>query len=162
MKPLDLTANAAVIITSIALLGFLWNSRYEPHHAPQAHAAPSLIGSNVHLTGVDFTHKDKTLLIAISSTCHFCQESQPFYRLLAKTTGLKTDLVAVVPMPQRDAENYVHSSISPSIQVVSASLNTIGVHSTPTLLLVDSRGTVENAWIGKLDDVGQEQVQSRL
>jgi hypothetical protein len=65
-------------------------------------------------------------------------------------------------MPQRDAENYVHSTISSSLQAVFASLDTIEVNSTPTLLLVDAQGKVEKAWVGKLDDADQKQVQSAL
>ena len=164
MKRLDLIANIAVIVTSVALLGFLGNSWYESHYAPQSRVAQAqaLVGSTVRLTGVDFTRKRKTLLIAISSTCHFCQESHPFYRQLANTPGATANIVAVLPMPQSDAESYVHSTISSSLQVVSGSLDTLGVDSTPTLLLVDRQGKVEKAWIGKLDDASQKQVQSQL
>ena len=56
----------------------------------------------------------------------------------------------------------MHSSVAPSLQVISAPLNATGVSATPTLLLVDGHGKVEKAWIGKLDDVGQKQVQSQL
>ena len=71
-------------------------------------------------------------------------------------------IVAVLPMPQHDAEVYVHSNISPSLRVVSASFDSLGVEGTPTLLLVDKLGKVEQAWVGKLDDSGQKQVQSEL
>jgi hypothetical protein len=162
VKRLDLIANVAVIVTSVALLGFLGNSWYESHHAPQSRVAQVLIGSTVHLTGVDFTRQDKTLVIAISSTCHFCQESQPFYRQLAKTPGLVDNLVAVLPMPQHEAEDYVHASISPSLKAVSASLDAMGVTGTPTLLLVDRHGKVIKTWVGKLDDSAKKQVQSQL
>ncbi len=164
MKRLDQIANIAVIVTSLALLGFLGSAWYGSHYGPQSHVARNkvLVGSTVKLPGVDFTRNGKTLLIAVSSTCHFCQESQPFYRQLANTPGSTANLVAVLPMPQRDAEIYVHSTISPSLRVVSASLNTIDVDSTPTLLLVDGQGKVEKAWVGKLDDSGEKQVQSQL
>jgi thiol-disulfide isomerase/thioredoxin len=164
MKRLDAMTNIAVIVTSVALLSFLGNSWYENRHAPQSSAtrARALVGRTVELPGVDFTRKGKTLVIAISSTCHFCQESQPFYRQLANMQGNKANLVAVLPMPQRDAEDYVHSTISSSFRVVSASLDTMGISSTPTLILVDSQGRVERAWVGKLDDASQKQVKSQL
>jgi hypothetical protein len=162
MKRLDLVANVAIIVTSVALLGFLGNTWYESRYAPQSPAARALVGRTVQLSGVDFTQKEKTLLIAISSTCHFCKESQPFYRQLAQTQSVRANLVAVLPMPQPDAENYVHTSISSSLQAVSAPLDEIGVNNTPTLLLVDRTGKVMKAWIGKLDDASQRQVQSQL
>ncbi len=164
MKRLDLIANVAVIVTSVVLLVFLGNSWYGSHYGPQSRLGRTraIVGSTVKLTGVDFTRNGKTLLIAISSTCHFCQESQPFYRKLASAPSSTVNLIAVLPMPQGDAENYVHSTISPSLRVVSASLDTMDVDSTPTLLLVDGQGKVEKAWVGMLDDSGQKQVQSQL
>jgi hypothetical protein len=159
---MDFAANVAVIVTSIGLLAFLGNSWHEGRRVPHSTRARILIGSTVHLDGVDFTRKDKTLLIAISSTCHFCEESQPFYRQLATMPSVATNLVAVLPMPLRDAEDYVHTSISPSLRATSASLGSIGVSSTPTLLLVDGQGKVEQVWVGKLDDAGQKQVQSEF
>jgi thioredoxin-related protein len=159
---MDLIANVAVIITSIALLGFLGNSWYTSHHAPQRLQAKAMIGSTVKLPNVDFGQRGKTLLIVISPTCHFCRDSEPFYRELANTASLKTHLLAVLPVSQSEAETYVHASISPSLEIVSASLGQINVQATPTLLLVDSQGKVEKAWVGKLDDASQRQVQSEL
>jgi hypothetical protein len=162
VKRLDLIANIAVIVTSIALLGFLGNQWWIGHNAPQPPQAGALIGTTVQLPSVDFSQQGKTLLIAISTTCHLCRDSESFYRQLAQTTGLKTHLIAVLPQAQSEAESYVHSSIAPSLQVVSAPLNSMGVSGTPVLLLVDSHGKVEKAWVGKLDDAGQKQVQSQL
>lgn len=159
---LDLIANVAVIITSIALLGFLGNSWYRSYHAPQRPEAKALVGSTVKLPNVDFGQEGKTLLIVISPTCHFCRDSEPFYRQLAETGSLKTRLLAVLPVSKNEAEIYVHASISPSLKLVSASLGQINVQATPTLLLVDSQGKVEKAWVGKLDDASQKQVQSEL
>jgi hypothetical protein len=69
---------------------------------------------------------------------------------------------SVVSFPQADAEGFVHSSINPSLEVVSASLDDVHVEATPTLLLVDAHGKVEKSWVGQLDDSGQKQVQSQL
>lgn len=162
MKRLDIIANIAVIVTSVALLGFLGNQWWGSLHAPQPRQAKALTGSTVQLPGVDFTRHEKTLLITISTTCHFCNDSEPFYRQLVQTDGLKTHLIAVLPQSQSEAESYVHSSIAPSLQVVSASLDSMGVSGTPTLLLVDGNGKVVKAWVGILDDAGQKQVQSQL
>ncbi len=162
MKRLDLIANFAVIITSVALLAFLGNFWWMSHHPNTLPPAKALAGSTVHLSSVDFAQQKKTLLIVISPTCHFCVASEPFYRQLASMQGLKTHLVAVVPVPQADAERFVHSSINSSLEVVSASLDDVHVEATPTLLLVDAYGKVEKAWVGQLDDSGQKQVQSQL
>lgn len=162
MKRLDLVTNIVVIVTSLVLLSFLGHLWLADQRKPLSNVTQvkNLVGNSIQLKGVDFQQRDKTLLIAISDTCHFCKESQPFYRLLAETSSSKGNLVAVLSMPQLDADKYVHTWISPSIQSVSAPLDVLGVHSTPTLLLVDRSGKVRNAWVGKLDDAQQKQVQS--
>lgn len=162
MKRLELVANIAVIVSSVALLCFLGNAWYATYHPPQRPEAKALVGTVVKLPNVDFGQRGKTLLLAISPTCHFCRDSEPFYRQLANTAGFKTHLLAVLPVPKSEAETYVHASISPSLEIVSAPLRQINVWATPTLLLIDSHGNVEKAWVGKLDDVSQRQVQSEL
>jgi len=67
-----------------------------------------------------------------------------------------------LPQSMEVAAPYVRDSIAPSVQVVSSQLDAMGVSGTPTLLLVDSKGKVEQAWVGKLDDKGQQQVQSYM
>ena len=83
MKRLDLITNVVVIITSVALLGFLGNFWWRSHHADSSPQARALTGATVHLSGVDFAQREKTLLLVISPTCHFCLSSEPFYRQLA-------------------------------------------------------------------------------
>jgi hypothetical protein len=47
-------------------------------------------------------------------------------------------------------------------EVMQASLGDIGVHGTPTLLLVNKEGVVTNAWRGKLSPDKELEVMSRL
>jgi hypothetical protein len=161
MKRLEVIANISVIVASVVLVIFLGYQTWERHKAAGG-PAKRLIGTTLHLPGVDFASRRKTLVIAISTSCRFCEDSVPFYRKLAENTNVQTHLVAVLPQPQAVAQSYVRNSIATSIQTISAPLNSIGVNSTPTLLLVDADGKVKNAWLGKLDDSGQKQVQSQL
>jgi hypothetical protein len=162
VKRIDLIANLCVIVASVSLLGFLGNSWWDNHHPGASPEARALIGSALQLPGVNFAQQNQTLVLAISSSCPICRHSEPFYRQLANTAPLKTHLIAVLPQSQSEAERYVASSISPALQVVSTPLDAIGVNGTPTLLLVDNHGKVQKAWIGKLDDPGEKQVQSEL
>lgn len=159
---LDSIANIAVIVASVVLLVYLGSSWYASRNSPRPPDARALIGSTIHLPGVNLALGSKTLLIAISPNCRYCRESEPFYRQLAKIPGLQTHLIAVVPVPLAEGKSYVNSSIDSSLEVVSDPLSEIHVQNTPTLLLVDGQGRVKNAWIGKLDDAGQRSVQSEL
>jgi hypothetical protein len=46
--------------------------------------------------------------------------------------------------------------------VVNSSLADIRIAATPTLLLVDQAGRVRNAWVGKLDEKGEKEVETAL
>jgi len=164
MKRLESIANIAVIIAAVVLVIFLGQQEWIRHHSlpiPMA-TARSLEGTTVNLPGVQFAAQSRTLVIAISTQCHFCRESEPFYKELAEKFATRIKLVTVLPQPQSEAEQYVHQAIAPGVQVVSSPLDSLGVTGTPTLLLVDSSGRVQKAWVGKLDGPAQQQVQSLL
>jgi hypothetical protein len=160
MKRLETVANVAVVIAAVVLVLFLGHQEWLRYHSPQNASARALVGRTVHLPGVQFPPRSKTLIVAITTNCHFCRDSEPFYKELAGKSASR--MVAVLPQPQSEAEQYVHQAIAPGVQVVSTSLDSLGVSATPTLLLLDDSGRVEKAWVGKLDGPGQQQVQSLL
>ncbi|HXP38614.1 MAG TPA: hypothetical protein VN833_00015 [Candidatus Acidoferrales bacterium] len=162
MKRLETTANIAVIVAAVILVVFLGQQGWIRHNSPSRATARSLEGKTVHLPGVQFAAQSRTLIIAISTQCHFCRDSEPFYKELAEKFGSRVNLIAVLPQTQSEAEQYVRQAIAPSVQVVSSPLISLGVTGTPTLLLVDASGRVQKAWVGKLDSPAQQQLQSLL
>jgi hypothetical protein len=159
MKRLETVANISVIIAAVVLVVYLGRQEFQ-RHAESIRPAAALVGQKITLPDVQFGQQGKTLVLAISTHCHFCRESEPFYKdLVARSQG-RVKIVAVLPESLEESEPYVRRSIAPSIQVVSSHLDAMGVTGTPTLLLIDSSGKVQQAWVGKLDDKGQQQVQS--
>jgi hypothetical protein len=87
--------------------------------------------------------------LAISTQCHFCKDSTPFYRKLQEQMGnVKT--VAVLPQPVSEAEQYLSGEGVHVDQVKQAKMSGIGVSGTPTMLLVNSAGVVtkDMGWKG--------------
>jgi len=160
MKKLETAANVAIIFAVIVFLFVVGRGEYRKY--VETRPAKALIGQTIGLPGFRFASPGKTLVLAISTTCHFCRDSEPFYRDLAEKSHGRVAFVAVLPQALEEARGYVQQSIAPSVHVVSARLDSIGVRGTPTLLLVDGNGKVQNAWVGKLDDNGQRQVRSLL
>ncbi|MGD0832776.1 MAG: hypothetical protein ABR907_17735 [Terracidiphilus sp.] len=159
MKRLETIANISVIVAAVVLVAFFGRQEFQ-RHAESIKPASTLVGQTVTLPGVRFGQQSKTLVLAISTHCHFCRDSEPFYKdLVARSQG-RLKIVAVLPESLDESEPYVRQSIAPSIQVVSSRLDLMGVSGTPTLLLIDRSGKVQQAWVGKLDDKGQQQVQS--
>jgi len=56
-----------------------------------------------------------------------------------------------MPQPVEAAQEYLKSMGIITDEVRQLGLDSIGVRGTPTLLLVNSSGVVERAWVGKLN-----------
>lgn len=98
---------------------------------------------------IDWKQDKQTLILAISSSCHFCSESGAFYkRLVEDRKG--TRLIAAFPQPVQEGQDYLKQLGVAVDEVRNLDFSAIGVQGTPTLLLVDSAGVVKNSWVGKL------------
>lgn len=122
------------------------------------------IGRNIALPGVDFQKNQRTLVLALQTTCRYCTESASFYQRIvrerAKFGG--TRLVAVLPQTAEESRVYLSSLGVAMDDVVQGSLRNIGVNGTPTLLLVNSASVVTEAWSRKLPSATEEAVLARL
>lgn len=164
MNALDKAANVAVIVGVAAFLGVLARHEWTIHSSPPSESAlrASLTGKNLHAPGLEFPRPRRSLVLALSVGCHFCIESTPFYRKLAAKSPGKFDLIAVFPQSKPLAEQYLRDAVVPVSEVVSAPLNTISVSGTPTLILVDRNGRVQDVWVGRLSDARERQILARL
>jgi thioredoxin-related protein len=115
-------------------------------------AAQSLVGLNMKqsLPGVDWAGNKRTLVLALSTQCHFCTDSAPFFQRIQKEAAKNVRMLAVLPQAVEDSRKYLEGEGVHVEDVKQAQLSTIGVTGTPTLLLVDSTGKVADAWQGKL------------
>jgi hypothetical protein len=123
-----------------------------------------IAGTNVALPGFDWSGSNKTVVLALSSKCHFCSESAPFYQRLNDEMAQHRDarLIAVFPQEVGEAKQYL-SALGVKIEDVrNATLNSIGVNGTPTLIIIDSKGRIEQSWVGKLSPEREAEVISRV
>ena len=151
-------ANVGIIV--VAILGSAVLVRQltsDPGRRPAAIGQPSrpaapVAGSVLALPGVDFATTDQTLVLVLSTTCHFCTDSAPFYRQLVTATADRgrTALVAVLPQREDEGRAYL-SQLGVNIPcVVQQPLAAVNTRGTPTLVLVDRRGAVKRVWMGRL------------
>jgi hypothetical protein len=164
---IETTANATTVVAAVLLSVVLIKFYLLPQHKPALTvnpSAPELIqGKSIdaHLLGVDWAKNKRTLLMVISTTCHFCKNSVPFYRRLA-ATGTDVKMIAVLPQPVSEAKDYLNGQGVRVDDVKQAALNTIGVRATPTLLLINSSGVVTDVWIGQLQPDKENQVLTAI
>jgi thioredoxin-related protein len=176
LKKIEVVANVAIIVTSalcclvLVKSSLLKKSSQEISTANVAQAASGNKevksafppGTKISLTGIDFARNDRTLLMALSTTCHFCSESAEFYKTIAKERGGTTRLIAVLPQPLADSRNYLDKLGVPVDEIIQAQLSDIRVRGTPTLILIDHNGDVIDYWVGKLSDIKEPEVIGRL
>ena len=110
------------------------------------------------LPGVDWGANSRTLVLAISTKCHFCADSAPFFQRISREKPAGTKLLAVLPQDVDESRKYLEQQGVHVDDVEQVSLDSIKVNGTPTLLLVDKAGTVADVWVGKLEPGQQEEV----
>lgn len=158
-KRVELVANVGIVIVAL-LAATLFVRNYLGHQSkPQSIA----IGSKVKLKDVNWKANRKTLVLALSTNCHFCTESAPFYRQLVKAAeeqNVRT--IAVFPQSPVEATSYLAAEAVKVDSVQQSPLPDIQVSGTPTVLLVNENGEVKAVWIGKLQAEREKDLLSRL
>lgn len=164
MRFLEKAANVAVIVGVVAFITVVVTDKLAPRafRPGTANPATELVGKTVRIPGVQYPRTRNSLVLALSTACHFCKASLPFYKELASKSLGRVDVVAVLPQPLSEAQDYIQQAAVPATRVISADLATIGVSGTPTVLLLDRTGKVQEAWVGELDEDRQKQVLSRV
>jgi thioredoxin-related protein len=162
-SPLDTAANIAIILVcAIAAVVLVRNQFFQPRPPgapPQVEKGETFAA----LKQAVPTGANRALVVAVSPTCHFCNDSLPFYKHLVDERNQKGSAVKfVAAVPTEDAkapesEKFTNAGVQPD-NVVHIDFRTIKVPGTPTLLLVDNNGKVLNVWVGKLDEGGEKDV----
>jgi len=177
IRKLEALANVAIVITSVVLSSVLVKRYFFHAPKPEGSTQASVLkppvsatsqkrsiqaGTKLSLPGIDWSKSDRTLLLALSTTCHFCSESAPFYQKLQQQKSNDVRLVAVLPQSVEDSKNYL-TKLGVSVgEVVQASLASVSVSGTPTLMLIDNNGVIKDSWLGKLADGEAEKFLGRI
>jgi thioredoxin-related protein len=164
-KKIELVSNVAIIVVALLLCAiftkqFLLLRSVRSTNSAALHSTLD-VGTKVNLQGVDWSKDGKTLIMALSNSCHFCTESAPLYQRLAQRRG-DTRLVAVLPQPVEEGKTYLESLNVKVDDVRQLPLDSLGIMSTPTLILVDSKGVTVNSWVGKLATSREQELLESL
>jgi thioredoxin-related protein len=160
---LEVATNVAVLLVAIAVLGtFVANLTRKS--GPQLHVGLEKGQALADIPSINYSNSPKTMLIAMSTKCHYCSESAPFYKQLVDAyhaSGNQIRLVAVFPESENEVKAYIQQQQLDIETVSSVNFQSINVSGTPSLILVDSRGKIQDFWLGKLpNDVEQQVLKS--
>ena len=165
-KRIELVANIAIILVAISLVVVLTKRFvFTPRNQNQTtNNIPSNVGARLSQVDIDWSKNNKNLLLLLSTSCHFCTESAPFYkRLVQERTRRGTfSLTAVLPQPVGEGQTYLKGlgvDINDIKQLPAAAIR---IRGTPTILLVDGAGVVTEEWLGNLPSEKEDEVLRRL
>ncbi len=153
---LETLANLMIVITGAAVTT-LFVSRViaENRQAPSPAPVTYRVGEKLAAAGapVDFSKAPQTLVVVLSSQCHFCTESVPLYHDLLKArehANPRTRMVAIGLEDSSTLQRYLKEHDLTFDEVSSVPRSRIKFRGTPTMVLLDQSGTVKGVWAGFL------------
>jgi thioredoxin-related protein len=168
---LDTVANIAIIVVCVFALAVLIHTYVYPiFPARRPPGAPPQVEKGERfdqLKAVVPAGTERALVVALSPTCHFCNESMPFYKQLIDQRNQKSSpvkVIAAVPTEEakaEEAQKFAGVGTQPD-NLVQLDFSAVKVPGTPTVLHVDNNGKVLDVWVGKLDEDGQKDVLETL
>lgn len=161
-QKIEAAANVAIVLVAILLGGVLVNKHFFSKATGLAKEIPA--GSSVALDDVAWAEHNRNVVLVLQKGCRFCTESAPFYQKLAQATANRKDIkvVAVLPQNQAEGQAYLKENGISIADVRQASLDSMGIAGTPTIIIADRNGKVTNSWIGKLQTEEETKVLALL
>ena len=151
MMSLEKVSHLCIIAVSVVAICVLVQSRAIQDGQHVRPRPADFIGKRVTLPNVRW--RTNNVVIAMTSHCPYCVRSVPLYQKLATAVGESPDRGALFVLnPEEDGviKKFLADQHVSVTEVVRLPLNTLGIHATPTMLMVDGRGIVVNAFIGVL------------
>jgi thiol-disulfide isomerase/thioredoxin len=146
----EAVANVSVIVVGLLVGVVVLREKLAAPHVPPSIAAGDRLPQ---VSGIDWSRHQRTLVLALNTGCHFCQDSAPVYQKLAQAQKPATDDMEIVALFPNDTEavRQLVKDEGLSFRTVSGvPLEKLGVTGFPTLLIVGRDGRVERTWLGLL------------
>jgi thioredoxin-related protein len=162
---LDVTTNVIVVVFAVVAMGVLAKNYFAP---PGAGTSAGVVqGSNFpEIAGVDYRQSPRTLILALNVDCRFCTRSVPFYNRLAEAQREKAEqfniVAAFINKESERVRSYAEEKRLSVEALAGVNLDRLGIHTTPTLVLVDSAGKVLDSWRGALQPDAEREVFDAL
>jgi hypothetical protein len=159
---LEVATNAAIVAACI-LIAYVAVTRFILPQRSGSSADGPHVGMALNISAVDWGTSHQNVVLALSTQCHFCSESAPFYRkLMAAAQAKRIAVVAVLPQTVDQDRVYLQALGLDIRFVQQMALSKIGVVATPTVMLTDAKGMTTGVWVGKLSDSAQAEVISKF
>jgi thioredoxin-related protein len=163
---LDVMTNVVVVLFAVVAIGVLVKN----YLAPRANKTSIAITKGTvfpDIAGVDYRQSAQTLVLALNVDCRYCSRSVSFYNSLAEAqrvqnAGNVNIVAAFINKDSTLVKSYADEKQLMVQAIAGVDLDKLGVHMTPTLILVDSAGKVLDSWRGELQPDGEREVFAAL
>ncbi len=152
---LDIVTTVVTLATCIFVVALIAQQRF----GRPAPASPKLAAGAVlePTAEIGFGSSDVTILVGISSTCRFCDESMPAFRQLNKYVQSRSSMrvLAVALEPIETLRTYLARSGLTAFQPFTIDRGapvSVVAAVTPQVVAVNRDGTVLEAWAGKITE----------
>jgi hypothetical protein len=159
MSILEKVSHLSLIAFALTSMGILLEKQLVPRGGSfSADAAiKGLAGKPLDVPGVKWSAAPVNVAFFISTQCHFCAASMPFYKKVSESRDrARVALSVLSPDPTGDMEKWL-SDQSVAVDGVYAAPHNPGLRGTPTLLIVDAGGIVRRVFIGELDSAREQE-----
>jgi thiol-disulfide isomerase/thioredoxin len=158
-KRIEIAANIAIMVVAV-IGGIVFAKNLWLHKTVDQHELKMMMPVDY----IDWSRSKKNLVLVLSTHCRFCSESAPFYRSLVDATkdnrGVR--LIAVFPQDVTEGKQYLKSMDIAIDEVLRKDLSKMAVQATPTLLLINEEGWIQNRWVGQLSQERETEVLKAL
>jgi hypothetical protein len=160
---LDVTTNIVVVLFAVVAIGVLVKNYFAPQRVKTSIAKGTVLPA---IAGVDYKQSRRTLILALNVDCRYCTRSVPFYNSLAESrqenAGQFNIIAAFINRDTGLVKSYVEEKELAVESIPAVDFDKLGVHTTPTLIMVDSAGKVVDSWRGELQVDGEREVFAAL
>jgi|HubBroStandDraft_6_1064221.scaffolds.fasta_scaffold898666_1 hypothetical protein len=166
-KKLAPPAKFGILLAVLIFGGVLFQSRFTPQTKPQkrppvqGQIAP---GDKLNLPGEDWAANGETLVIVMAVGCDFCEAMAPFYKELTQKLVGRKDLRVVFVLPQAvdQSKDFLSGLGLDTTDVKQATIESISVKGTPTVIIVNRTGVVTDSWLGTMSAEQESALTVRL
>jgi thioredoxin-related protein len=163
-QKVELTSNILIIVVALLVGGILVQKYFLASSA--TNEPPRLqptVGTKMNVPDVNWSQQPKTLILALQTGCHFCNDSAPFYKRVIETVRNKNiKLIAIFPTEVEESAAHLKELGLNGMEVKRSSLSSLQVSGTPTLILINDKGEITNYWVGKLPPDKETEVINNL
>jgi hypothetical protein len=107
----------------------------------------------------------RTVVVGLRSTCPHCEKSLAFYRQMfsvARRSGSEAAIVVVSPEDPEIVRGFLSRSGLSADKIYKSELTKLGILYTPTVLVINSRGTIESEFVGELPEVSAQRLLASI